>query len=85
MVQQNNSRSTLVLIMPYILLIKYIYDYIKLKQNAFHTTYMHLRRCGMTCLLILKCVSRCLHFKKCTKLYFCNLINLVNAFVFISM
>ena len=38
------------------------------------------RRCGMTCLLILNCVSRCLHFKKCAKLYFCNHINLVNAF-----
>ena len=40
------------------------------------------QRCGMTCLLILKCVSRCLHLKKITKLYFCNLINLGNGFVF---
>ena len=38
------------------------------------------RRSGMTCLLILNCVSRCLHLKKCAKLYFCNRINLVNAF-----
>ena len=37
MMQQNNSCSTLVLIVP--LLIKYICYYIKLKQNAFHTTY----------------------------------------------
>ena len=34
---------------------------------------------------ILNCVSRCIHLKKCTKLYFCNLINLVNAFVFITI
>ena len=37
MMQQNNSRSTLVLIVP--LLIKYICYYINLKQNVFHTTY----------------------------------------------
>ena len=36
MTQQNNSRSTFVLIVP--LLMKYICYYIKLKQNAFPTT-----------------------------------------------
>ena len=36
MTQQNNSRSTFVLIV--LLLIKYICYYIKLKQNAFPTT-----------------------------------------------
>ena len=42
-------------------------------------------QCGMTCLLILNCVSRCLHLKKCIKLYFYNRINFVNAFVFNRM